>query len=65
VHTESQNSEHTVSEVAVGETVAPDDHATAKSPTLEVTVTVAVDLAMEIAGISTAAASSLVVVFSA
>jgi hypothetical protein len=46
----------------MGETVAPDDHAAAKSPTLEVTVTVAVDPTMEIAGISTAAASALVVV---
>jgi hypothetical protein len=62
MHTESQDSERTVSEVAVVETVAPDDHATAKSPTLEVIVTMAVDPAMEIAGISTAAASALVVV---
>jgi hypothetical protein len=65
MRTESQDSEHIVSEVAVGEMVAPDDHAAMESPTLEVTVTVAVDPAMEVAGISTAAASSLVVVSSA
>jgi hypothetical protein len=44
---------------------ALDDHAIVGSPTLEVTVTVAVDPTMEVAGISTAAASALVVVSSA
>jgi hypothetical protein len=45
--------------------VAPDDHAAAESPTPEVTVTVAVDPAMEVARISTAVALALVVVSSA
>jgi hypothetical protein len=45
MHTESQDWERTINEVAVGETVAPDDHATAESPTLEVTVTMAVESA--------------------
>jgi hypothetical protein len=40
----------------VREMVAPDDHGATESPTPEVTVTVAVDLAMEVAEISTAAA---------
>jgi hypothetical protein len=63
--TESQDSKRTISEAAVGETRALDDHAVAGSPTLEVTMTVVVDPAMEVAGISTAAASALVVVSSA
>jgi hypothetical protein len=42
--TESQDSEHTVSEAAVREIVAPDKHATAESPTLEMVVTVTVGL---------------------
>jgi hypothetical protein len=46
----------------MGEMVAPDDHAAAESPTLEVTVTVAVDPAMEVAGISAATTLALVVV---
>jgi hypothetical protein len=46
----------------MGETVALDDHAAAESPTLEVTVTVAVDPAMEVAEISTTAALALAVV---
>jgi hypothetical protein len=49
----------------VREIVAPDDHAVVESPTPKVTVTVAMDLAMEVAEISTAAASALVVVSSA
>jgi hypothetical protein len=51
-----------VSEAAVGETVAPDDHAATESPTPEVTMTVVVYSTMEVAEISTAAASALVVV---
>jgi hypothetical protein len=47
------------------ETEAPDDHAVVESPTPEVTMTVAMDPAMEVARISTAAASALVVVSSA
>jgi hypothetical protein len=42
-----------------------DDHATMESPTPEVIVTVVVDPAMEVARISTTAASALVVVSSA
>jgi hypothetical protein len=42
--------------------MALDDHAATELPTSEVTVTVAVDPAMEAAGISTAVASALVVV---
>jgi hypothetical protein len=53
------------SEAAMGETVAPDDHAVVDSPTPEVTVTMAVDPAMEVARISTAGASALVMVSSA
>jgi hypothetical protein len=44
---------------------APDDLAIVELPTPEVTVTVAVHPAMAVAGISTAAASALVVVSSA
>jgi hypothetical protein len=44
---------------------APDDHAAMESPTPEVTMIVAVDPAMEVAGISPAVASTLVVVSSA
>jgi hypothetical protein len=39
VRTKSQDSEHTVSEATVGETVAPDDHAVVESATPEVTMT--------------------------
>jgi hypothetical protein len=56
--------ERTVSEAAVGKTRALDDHATVESPTPEVTMTVAVDPAMEVAEISTAVALALVVVSS-
>jgi hypothetical protein len=49
----------------VEETVAPNDHAAVESPTLEVTMTMAVDPAMEVARISTAVALALVVVSSA
>jgi hypothetical protein len=49
----------------VRETEAPDNLAVVESPTPEVTVTVAVDPAMEVAEISTAATSALVVVSSA
>jgi hypothetical protein len=52
--------ECTINEVAVGETMAPNDHAVMESLTLEVTV--AVNLAMEVVGISTVAASALVMV---
>jgi thiamine monophosphate synthase len=62
VHTESQDSERTVSGVVVGERVAPDDHAAAKSPTPEMMVTVAVGSSKEVAGASATAA--LVVVSS-
>jgi hypothetical protein len=51
---ESQDSERTVGEVAMGETWAPDDRAARESPTSEVTVTVAVDPSKEVAGASTA-----------
>jgi hypothetical protein len=44
--------------------MALDDHAAADSPTLEEAVTMAVDLAMEVVGVSTAVASPLVVVSS-
>jgi hypothetical protein len=49
----------------VKETVAPDDHAAMESPTPEVTVTMAVDPAVEVARIFTIVASTLVVVSSA
>jgi hypothetical protein len=51
--------------MAVRETVALDDHAVVESPALEAAVTVAVDPAMEVARVSTAADSALVVVSSA
>jgi hypothetical protein len=54
-----------VSEAAVRETVAPDDHATAESPTPKMMVTVAAGPSKEIARISAVAASALVVVSSA
>jgi hypothetical protein len=54
VRTESQDSERTVSEVAVRETMAPDDHAVAESPTLEMMVTVAAGPSKEVAGAFTA-----------
>jgi hypothetical protein len=57
---ESQDSERTVSEVAVRETVAPDDHAAAESPTPEMMVTVAVGPSKEVAGASTTQVAALV-----
>jgi hypothetical protein len=56
LHTESQDSERMISEATLGEMGPPDDQATAESPTPEVTMVVAVDPAMEVAGASTAAA---------
>jgi hypothetical protein len=56
LRTESQDLERTVSEVTVGETGAPDDQAFAESPTPEVTMAVAMDPAMEVAGASTTTA---------
>jgi hypothetical protein len=49
----------------VGETGAPNDQVATELPTPEVTVTVAVDPAMEVAEASTAAVSALVVVSTA
>jgi hypothetical protein len=62
LRTESQDSERTVSEATVGETGAPNDQATVESPSPEVTMTVAMDPAMEVARASSAVASTLVVV---
>jgi hypothetical protein len=42
-----------VSEAAVREAVAPDDHATAESPTPKMMVTVAASPSKEVAGAST------------
>jgi hypothetical protein len=53
VRTKSQDSERTVSEVAVREAVAPDDHAATESPTLEMMVTVAAGPSEEVARAST------------
>jgi hypothetical protein len=44
----------------MGERGPPNDHVAAESPTLEVTVTVAVDLSKEVAGASTAQDMALV-----
>jgi hypothetical protein len=46
----------------MGETVVPDDHAAAESPTPEMMVTVAAGPSKEVAGASAAAALALVVV---
>jgi hypothetical protein len=53
VCTESQDSERTVSEVAVRETVVLDEHATTESPTPEMVVTVVVGSFEEVAEAST------------
>jgi hypothetical protein len=60
MHTESQDSERTVSEAAVRETVTPDDHAVAESPTLEMMVTVVAGPSKEVAGACTAQVAALV-----
>jgi hypothetical protein len=54
VRTESDDLERMISEVAVRETVASDEHATAESPTLGIVVTVAVGPFEEVAGASIA-----------
>jgi hypothetical protein len=63
MHTESQDSERTVSEAVVWETVAPDHHAAAESPTLQMTVTVVASPSKEVAGASTAGCGLGLVVF--
>jgi hypothetical protein len=49
-----------ISETAVRETVAPDDHTATESPTPEVMVTVAADPSKEVVGASTAQVMTLV-----
>jgi hypothetical protein len=60
MRTESQDSEHTVSEAAVRKTVAPDEHAAAESPTPEIVVTVAASPSKEVARASTAPVAALI-----
>jgi hypothetical protein len=60
VRNESQDMEHTVSEVAMRKMVAPDEHATVESPTPEMVVTVAAGPSEELAGASTAPVAALV-----
>jgi hypothetical protein len=60
VRTESQDSECTVSEAAVRETVDPDDHAAAESPTPDMMVTMAAGPSEEVVRASTAQVATLV-----
>jgi hypothetical protein len=60
VRTESHDSERTIGEAAVRETVASDEHAAAESPTPGMMVTVAVGLSEEVAGASIAQVAALV-----
>jgi hypothetical protein len=54
MHTETQDSEHIVSEAAGRGMLAPDEHAVAESPTLEMVVTMAAGPSEEVAGAYTA-----------
>jgi hypothetical protein len=54
VRTESNDSERTISEATVKETVASDEHAAVESPTPGMMVTVAVGPSEEVAGVSIA-----------
>jgi hypothetical protein len=54
VHTKSHGLEHTISQAAVRETVASDEHATAESPTPRMMVTVVAGPSEEVAGASIA-----------
>jgi hypothetical protein len=54
VRTESHDSERTISEAAVRETVASDEHAAAKSPTPGMMVTVVASPSEEVVGASIA-----------
>jgi hypothetical protein len=54
IRTKSHDSERTISEAAVRETVASDEHAAAESPTLVMAVTVVVGPSEEVAGTSSA-----------
>jgi hypothetical protein len=54
VRTESHDSEHMISEAAVRETVASDEHGAAESPTLGMMVTVVAGPSKEVAGASIA-----------
>jgi hypothetical protein len=60
VRTESHDSERTISEVAVRETVAFDEHAATESPTLVMAVTVEVGSSEEVARTSSAQVAALV-----
>jgi hypothetical protein len=60
VRTESHDSECTISEVAVRETVASNEHAAAELPTLGMAVTVAAGPSEEVAGTSSAHVAALV-----
>jgi hypothetical protein len=60
VRTESHDSERTISEAVVRETVASDEHAAAESPTLGMVVTVAAGLSEEVVGASIAQVAALV-----
>jgi hypothetical protein len=60
VRTESHDLERTISEAAVRETVASDEHAAAESPTLGMVVTMAAGPFEEVAGASSAQVAALV-----
>jgi hypothetical protein len=60
VPTESQDSKRTVNEATVRKTVAPDEHAAAESPTLEIVVTVVASPSEEVAEASTTPVAALV-----
>jgi hypothetical protein len=60
IRTESHDSERTISEAVVRETVASDEHDTVESPTPAMVVTVAVGPYEEVAGASSAQVATLV-----
>jgi hypothetical protein len=64
VRIESQDPERTVSEATVRETVAPNEHIAAESPTPEMVVTMAAGPSEEVAGASTAQVAALVLLSS-
>jgi hypothetical protein len=64
VRTESHDSERIVSEAAVRETVASDEHAIVESPTLGMVVTMATGMCKEVAGASAAQVAALVLLSS-